>query len=127
MHTIGASLVTVEAGMVRIGFDYAPALGQQHGFIHAGILATVLDSACGFAAYSLMPADAGVLTIEFKTNLLSPARGQYFEAEGLVKKAGRTISVAEAGIVARQETGEKLIATMTATLMTITDRADVTG
>ena len=68
---------------------------QQHGFLHAGIVATALDSACGYAAFTLMPADAAVLTVEFKINLLAPARGPQFRFEGRVTKAGRTISVVE--------------------------------
>lgn len=91
LATIGARLVHVGPGEVDLEFDRHPDLTQQHGFIHAGILSTVMDSACGYAAYSLMPADAGVLTIEFKINLLSPARGERFVARGRVTKPGRSI------------------------------------
>ncbi|MGI9317633.1 MAG: PaaI family thioesterase [bacterium] len=125
--TIGAAIQQVEPGRVEIGFEYDQRLTQQHGFIHAGILSTVLDSACGYAAYSLMPADAGVLTVEFKINLLSPAKGERFVALGEVKKPGRTITVAEGHMFAWNGEQRKLIATMTGTLMTITGRNEVSG
>ncbi len=127
LATIGAELEHVAPGEVDIGFDFDVSLTQQHGFIHAGILSTVMDSACGYAAYSLMPADAGILTIEFKVNLLSPARGERFIAKGRVVKPGRTITVADGQMFARHEGAEKLIATMTGTLMTIKDRDNVRG
>lgn len=127
MTTIGAELVAIAPGSVDIGFEYQPDLTQQHGFIHAGILSTVLDSACGYAAYSLMPSDAGILTIEFKINLLSPARGDRFVARGRVTRSGRTISVAAGDLFAEDPKGDRHIATMVATLMTITDRQGVCG
>ena len=95
MQTLGARLQQVKPGAVDIVFDWAAALTQQHGFVHAGMLSTALDSACGYAAFSLMPPDASVLTIEFKTNLLAPARGDRFRVEGRVLKPGRTITVCE--------------------------------
>lgn len=125
MATLGAQLVSVEPGAVVIELPWAPGLTQQHGFIHAGIVATALDSACGYAASSLMPADAGVLTIEYKVNLLAPAQGQRFRMAGEVVKSGRTISVTEGRAYAIDGGREKLVATMTATLMTITGRDDV--
>src|SRR5437762_12718573 len=76
MKTIGAFLAVIDPGRVVIELPYSPALTQQHGFMHAGLIATALDSACGYAAFSLMPADAGVLTIEYKINLLAPGKGQ---------------------------------------------------
>ena len=127
LRTIGATIQRIEPGKVEIGFDYDKRLTQQHGFIHAGVLSTVLDSACGYAAYSLMPEDAGVLTIEFKINLLSPAKGDRFVARGEVKKPGRTITVADGQLVTWEGEKEKLIATMTGTLMTITNRNEVAG
>jgi len=125
MATIGAALAEIVPGRVVIALAWAQALTQQHGFLHAGIVATALDSACGYAASTLMPADAGVLTIEYKINLLAPARGESFRMEGLVVKSGRTISVTEGRAYALHEGREKLIATMGATLMTITGRDDV--
>ncbi|RLA15977.1 MAG: phenylacetic acid degradation protein [Gammaproteobacteria bacterium] len=119
MKTIGASIKAIGAGEIEIEFPYQSSLTQQNGFIHAGIVSTVLDSACGYAAFSLMPEDASVLTIEFKINLLSPAKGDRFRGYGKVKKAGRTISVAEAELYAFSDQGRKLVATMVGTLMAI--------
>ncbi|NWG74226.1 MAG: PaaI family thioesterase [Rubrivivax sp.] len=124
MHTLGAVLDSVEPGRVVVTMHHRPELTQQHGFVHAGIVSTALDSACGYAAYSLMPADAAVLTIEFKVNLLAPARGPWFRFEGQVTKAGRTISVVD-GRAWQHDAGsdeQTLIATMTATVMTVLGR-----
>ena len=119
MKTIGASIESISPGEVEIEFPYQSSLTQQNGFIHAGIVSTVLDSACGYAAYSLMPQDVSVLTIEFKINLLSPAKGDRFRGYGKVKKSGRTISVAEAELYAFSDQGKKLVATMVGTLMAV--------
>ena len=126
MTTLGARLVRVAAGEVEIEMPFSEHLTQQHGFVHGGILGTALDSACGFASLSLMPVDAGILTIEYKLNLLAPGRGERFRFIGRVRKAGRTITLADADAIAVEEAGrERLIATMTATEMTITGRDDV--
>jgi uncharacterized protein (TIGR00369 family) len=124
MATLGAALATVEPGRVVLTLAHRAELTQQHGFLHAGMLSTALDSACGYAAFSLMPADAAVLTIEFKVNLLAPAQGPLFRVEGLVIKPGRTISVVEGRAFqhAADGTAEKLVATMTATVMTVLGR-----
>jgi uncharacterized protein (TIGR00369 family) len=124
MATLVASLQAVEPGRVVVVMAHRDALTQQHGFIHAGMLSTALDSACGYAAFSLMPADAAVLTIEFKVNLLAPARGPHFRFEGQVIKPGRTISVVDGRAFehAAGGAGEKLVATMTATVMTVQGR-----
>ncbi|MCU0870363.1 MAG: PaaI family thioesterase [Burkholderiales bacterium] len=120
MATLGAQLAHVAAGAVDIALPFGDHLRQQHGFVHAGAIASVLDSACGYAAFTLMPAGAAVLTIEFKVNLLAPAAGVRFVAIGRVVKAGRTISVADAQALAIDAGGrEKRVATMTATLMTV--------
>jgi uncharacterized protein (TIGR00369 family) len=127
MATLGVSIEEVGAGRVVLAMAHRADLTQQHGFVHAGMIATALDSACGYAAFTLMPADAGVLTIEFKVNLLAPARGPLMRFEGQVKKAGRTISVVD-GHAWQYEPGSderKLVATMTATIMTVTGRDDV--
>lgn len=121
MQTINASIADVQPGLVEITFPYAKSLTQQHDFIHGGIVATVLDSACGYSAFSLMPKNAGILTIEFKVNLLSPAKGEWFQAIGKVKKPGRTITVSEGEMYAYKGESKKLIATMVATMMTIND------
>jgi uncharacterized protein (TIGR00369 family) len=126
MTTLGAALEAVEAGRVVIAMAHRPQLTQQHGFLHAGIVSTALDSACGYAAFSLMPADAAVLTIEFKVNLLAPARGPQFRFEGQVTKAGRTISVVDGRAYQHDGAGEPvLIATMTATVMTVLGRSEL--
>jgi uncharacterized protein (TIGR00369 family) len=126
MKTIGASLALVEPGRVAIELPYSPALTQQHGFLHAGMIATALDSACGYAAFTLMAADAAVLTIEYKINLLAPGKGRHFRMEGVVVKPGRTITVVDGKAWAIDEGGhEKLIATMNATEMTIVGREGV--
>lgn len=125
MGTLGASLAEVAPGRVVIELPFAAHLTQQHGFLHAGMVATALDSACGYAASTLMPEDAGVLTIEFKINLLAPAQGQRFRMEGLVVKPGRTITVTEGKAFAIDGGREKLIATMGATLMAITGREGI--
>jgi len=122
MKTIGAALAAVEPGRVAIELPWAQALTQQHGFLHAGMVATALDSACGYAGFSLMPAAAAVLTIEYKINLLAPAKGQRFRMVGEVVKPGRTITVVEGKAFAIDEGREKLIATMNATLMAVFGR-----
>jgi uncharacterized protein (TIGR00369 family) len=125
MHTIGATLADIAPGRVVIELPWREGLTQQHGFLHAGIVATALDSACGYAASTLMPAQAGVLTIEYKINLLAPAQGTRFRMEGVVLKPGRTISVSEGRAYAWQDGRERLVATMNATLMTVTGRAGI--
>lgn len=125
MKTIGAFLAAIDPGRVVIELPYSEALTQQHGFLHAGMIATALDSACGYAAFTLMPHDAGVLTIEYKINLVAPGRGQLFRMVGEVVRPGRTITVVEGRAFAVDDGKDKLIATMTATEMTITGRDDV--
>lgn len=127
MATLGATLARVAPGEVEIELPYRAALTQQHGFLHAGIVATVLDSSCGYAAFSLMPAGAGVLSIEFKVNMLAPAKGDRLVARGRVVRAGRTISVCQADGVMVSGTEEVLVATMLATIMTVVDRDEVVG
>ena len=124
MTSIGATLEKVEAGRVVIDLPFNAAFTQQHGYMNAGILSTVIDTACGYAAFSLMPADAAVLTVEFKVNLLRPAEGERFRAIGVVKKAGRTLSVTEGELYSDTQ---RLIATMSATMMTIVDRPGMDG
>ena len=122
MHTINASIGEILPGHVEISFPFHQSLTQQHDFIHGGIVSTVLDSACGYSAFSLMPVDVGVLTIEFKVNLLSPAKGERFRAIGKVQKPGKTITVSTGEMYACTGEDEKLCATMVATLMTIRDQ-----
>ena len=122
MVTLGARLGRVAPGEVDIELPVADALTQQHGFVHAGALASVLDSAAGYAAFTLMPAGAAVLSIEFKINMLEPARGSSIVARGRVVRAGRTISVCRADALALDEGGEKLVATLTGTMMCVEGR-----
>jgi uncharacterized protein (TIGR00369 family) len=117
MQHINASLLGIDAGQVEIGFPYQLQLTQQDGFIHAGISSTIMDSACGYAAFTLMPVEARVLTIEFKINLLAPAAGDSFRAIGKVRKPGRSVFVAEAELYATEDGTDKLVATMVGTLM----------
>jgi uncharacterized protein (TIGR00369 family) len=125
MSTIGAQLVRVEPGMVHIGMDHDRSLTQQHGFLHAGIVATIADSACGYAAFSLMAADAGVLTVEYKVNLLRPAAGDRFVAEARVIRAGATLTTCGAEVYAESSGQRKHIASMMATIMAVFDKKGI--
>jgi len=125
MQTLGAAIVRVVPGEVELLMPFAPEFTQQHGFLHAGTLASVLDSACGYAAFTLMPPEAAVLTIEFKANFLAPARGESFLFLGKALKPGRTITFCEAQAFACEGSSKKLISTMTATVMTVTGRAGI--
>jgi len=119
MAFIGAELLKIEAGEVDIGLPYRNDLTQQNGFLHAGITAAIIDSACGYAAFSLMPAGSDVLTAEFKINLLSPALGDYYLAEGRILKAGKTLTVARGDVFAVREDEKKLIATLLSTIVCV--------
>lgn len=124
MTTLGVRVDAVAAGRVELSMAHRAALTQQHGFLHAGIVAAALDSACGYAAFTLMPDDAAVLTIEFKINLLAPARGPRFRFAASVVKPGRTISVVDGRALQGDAEGAEasLVATMTATAMTVRGR-----
>ncbi|GEM_PF-49721 len=117
MNLIGASLSMIEAGAVDITLPYREDLTQQNGFIHAGIITTIADSSCGYAAYSMMPADSAVLSVEFKINLLKPAIGERFTAEGRVIRAGKTLTVAQCDVLAHRDSEREVIAIMQATIM----------
>lgn len=120
MQLIGAELQRIEPGIIEIKLPYRPDLGQQHGYLHAGIVTTIADSACGFAAFSLMPAGSGVLSVEFKVNLLRPASGTYFVARGEVVKAGRTLTVVHGEVRGFSAPGEQeLIAIIQGTVMCV--------
>lgn len=122
MATIGARLARVAPGEVDVELRRRDELVQQHGFLHAGVLASAADSACGYAALSLMPAGAAVLSVEFKINMLAPAAGDRFLARGRVIRAGRTVTVCWGEVVAMDGENEKLVATMVGTMMTVRDR-----
>ena len=126
MKTIGATLEHVSSGVVEIAMRPTGATSQQHGFTHAGAVAAIADSAAGYAALSLMPAGTGVLTTEFKINLVAPAAGDRIIARGRVVKAGRTLTLAQTEVFAEAGGEKKLIALLTATMMTVADRAGVT-
>jgi len=125
MMTLGIAIKSVSPGEIELEMPYSAELTQQHGFIHAGILSAALDSACGYAAFSLMPADVAVLTVEFKTNLLAPAAGTRFTFRARVIKPGRTLTICDAQAFAFDNKGEKLIATMTGTLMAVPERGAI--
>jgi len=127
MDHIGAKLVKVEPGFCEIEMPYAEHLCQQHGFIHAGIVSTVADSAGGYAGFSLMPEGDGVLTIEFKVNLMAPAAGEKLIARGQVIRAGKTITVAQSDAYMVQGGKEKHVATLQLTLMCVTGNPTVSG
>ena len=119
MEMIGATLVKVAPGEVEIELPFRDDLTQQHGFLHAGIVTSIADTACGYAALSLMPEDADVLSVEYKINLLSPARGELMRARGRVTRPGRNLTVCGGDVFAVTGGREKLVATMLATMMTI--------
>lgn len=125
MATLGAVLGRIAPGEVEIALVPSPGIGQQHGFVHAGAVAAIADSAAGYAALSLMSAGSGVLTTEFKINLLAPAQGDRLVARGRVLKAGRTLTLAQSEVFAETAGGSRLVAFLTATLMTIEGRAGV--
>lgn len=127
MSTLGAVLDRVAPGEIDIRMPIRPQLSQQHGFVHAGAVASIADSACGYAASTLLPADSGVLAVEFKINLLAPAAGEYLIARGRVIRAGRTLTVCQADVVAVSEGKERLVAVMTGTIMNVQGRVGVTG
>ena len=118
MNLIGAQLSLVEPGVIEITLPYRTDLTQQHGYLHAGVVTTIADSACGYAAYSLMPAGSEVLSVEFKVNLLHPARAESFVARAEVIKAGRTLTVVRADVFGVTGNGDReLLATMQGTMM----------
>lgn len=126
MQSLGVEITRLEPGEIELAMPYQRAFTQQHGFIHAGIVATALDSACGYAAFSLMPADAAVLTVEFKTNLLAPAQGERFLFRARVVKPGRTLTVCDAQALALTGGDDgRLVATMTGTLMALVGRPNI--
>ncbi|RJP46819.1 MAG: PaaI family thioesterase [Anaerolineaceae bacterium] len=122
LTSLGAEIALLKAGEFHLTAPYDARFTQQDGFLHAGIVTTLMDSACGYAAYSLMPAASRVLSVEFKVNLLSPARGQRFRAEGRVIKHGRTLTVCEGKLFSIEKEEESLCAIMQATMICIRDR-----
>jgi uncharacterized protein (TIGR00369 family) len=127
MSHLGARLERVEPGFVEISLPFRPELSQQHGFFHAGIIATAADSAAGYAAYTLFPADAGVLTVEFKINLMAPADGERAVAAGRVVRAGRSITVAAFDVHVEKQGRRTHCATGLQTIMRMVGRTGVQG
>lgn len=124
METIGARLTRIEPGHVQIDLDHDPGLCQQHGFFHGGVVGTVADNAGGYAAFSLLGADDSILTVEYKLNLLAPARGERLIARGEVVRSGRTLIVCRSDISVEEDGAEKPCATMLGTFMALHDRSD---
>jgi uncharacterized protein (TIGR00369 family) len=117
MATLGATLLRVAPGEIDIGLPFREDLTQQHGYLHAGVVTAIVDSACGYAAFSLMPAGSGVVSVEYKVNLLAPALGERMLARGRVVRAGRTLTVCSGEVVALTGREEKPVAAMLATMM----------
>lgn len=122
METLGAKLEVVEPGRVEIAIDFGPHLTQQHGYFHAGVTTTLLDSACGFAAMTLTPPGGDCLTVEFKANFLRPAEGQRLTARGRVLSAGRTLAVCQSEATATRDGQHQLVAILLATIRTFAPR-----
>src|SRR3990170_813981 len=126
MRLLGAQIAPVAPGEVDIALPFRPDLVQQHGFLHAGVTAAIADSACGYAALSLMPADAAVLSVEYKVNMLAPAKGERFLARGRVIRSGRTVTVCRGEVLAFDAQGDaRPVLEMLGTMMTARDRGIV--
>jgi uncharacterized protein (TIGR00369 family) len=127
MSTLGAKLATVSSGQVRLELPFSAALTQQHGYLHAGVVASIADSACGYAALSIMPDDSSVLSVEFKVNMLAPALGDRFVATGKVVRAGRTLIITQGEVLAITGAGPQPILLMQATMMRVDAQRGKTG
>lgn len=127
MDHLGAQVAEVGPGRCEIRLPFKPELSQQHGYFHGGVIGTIGDSAGGYAAYTLMPADAGVLTVEYKMNLLAPGDGELLIARGQVLKAGRTLMVSRADVSVVKEGRETLCATLLQTLIVMKGKPEVQG
>jgi uncharacterized protein (TIGR00369 family) len=125
MQLLGAELQRIDEGSVEIAVTRRPDLLQQHGYLHAGVITAILDSACGYAALTVMEDDAAVLSVEFKTNLIAPAAGERFRVTGTVLKAGRTLVICRGEAYAEAEGRPRLIAAMQATMMSVRGRDGV--
>ena len=127
MQTLGAVMGRVVPGEVEIEMPYRADLTQQHGFIHGGIVTAIIDSACGYAAFSLSAPDTAVLTVEYKVNFISPAKGERLLARGEVVRTGATIAVCKGDVLAYDGGEETLVATMLSTMMLMPDRPGLAG
>ena len=124
MHFIGAQLVAVEPGYCEIHLPYHQNLAQQHAYFHGGMIGTIADNSAGYAAYSLMPSDSSILTVEYKLNLVTPGDGDLLIGRGQVIKPGRTLTVSKADVFVVKAGIEKLCATSLVTLMAMVGKAD---
>jgi uncharacterized protein (TIGR00369 family) len=124
MALIGAELIAVEPGYCAIALAPRPEVSQQHGYVHAGVISAIVDTAGGYAGYSLFPEDSSVLTVEFKLNLLAPAAGERIVAEGRVIKPGRTLAITQGEVFATRDGKRMLIALMQQTLMVMHGKPD---
>lgn len=121
MATLGAEITNISPGEVTIELPFSEHLTQQDGFLHAGVVASIADSACGYAAFTLMPKDVAVLSVEFKVNMISPSVGERFIARAQVLKPGRTLTICRADVFAVRDDAEKLVLAMQATMITKRD------
>jgi uncharacterized protein (TIGR00369 family) len=124
MRHLGAELVSLEPGGAMIRVPFRGELTQQHGYFHAGVTGAIADCACGYAAYTLMAADASVLTVEYKINLLAPADGEELVARARVVRSGKTLKICTADVFVRKGSTENHCATMLATIMCMAGKAD---
>ncbi|MET0917611.1 MAG: PaaI family thioesterase [Burkholderiales bacterium] len=124
MALMGAELIAIEPGYCAIALVPRPEVSQQHGYVHAGVVSAIVDSAGGYAGYSLFPEDSSVLTVEFKLNLLAPAAGERLVAEGRVIKPGRTLAITQGEVHAERGGRRTLVALMQQTLMVMHGRPD---
>jgi len=124
MKLLGAKLVGLEPGTAEIRVSFRPELTQQHQYFHAGVTGAIADSACGYAAYTLMPADSSVLTVEYKINLLAPAEGDELIARAHVVRSGKTLKICSAEVFVRKDGAESQCATMLSTVMCLTGTSD---
>ena len=124
MNLIGAEISEVAPGYCAIAVAPRPELSQQHGYVHAGIVSAIVDSAGGYAGFTLFPEDASVLTVEFKLNLVAPAKGERIVAEGFVVKPGRTLAITRGEVHAEEGGKRTLVAIMQQTLMVMRGRQD---
>jgi len=124
MALMGAELIAVEPGYCAIALVPRPEVSQQHGYVHAGVVSAIVDSAGGYAGYSLFPEDSSVLTVEFKLNLLAPAAGERIVAEGRVIKPGRTLAITQGEVHAERGGRRTLVALMQQTLMVMHGKSD---
>ena len=127
MKHLGAELVELAAGRATIRVPFRAELTQQHDYFHAGVSGAIADSACGYAAYTLMPADSTVLTVEYKLNLLAPADGEELTARARVVRSGRTLKICAADVHTRKNEKEVHCATMLATIMCLPGKSDRAG